>query len=166
MTTSRQTIRFKTAYYFPKTVRAIGAVFGLFGLAMVLTSPVLGLLFVFITLVIFTTHYGFEIAVQPNSVREYISVLGFKDGKRSPFNAIEFIFIQPGKLRFLTYSLREKESDCTEAYLKFEGRNEMMMLALVKKENLVNIMKGIASRLKVEIRDYSEGNPVVIYEPN
>lgn len=166
VTHSKQIIRFKTAYYFPKTVRAIGAIFGLFGLAMVLTSPVLGLLFMFITLVIFTTHYGFEISVQPNSVREYIFVLGFKEGKRSPFNSIEFIFVQPGKLRYLTYSLMEKENDCVEAYLKFEGRNEMMMLAMAKKENLITAVKNIAARLKVEIRDYSDGNPVTIFEPN
>lgn len=166
MTSTKQILRFKTAYYFPKTIRAIGAIFGLFGLAMMLTSPVLGVLFMFITMVIFTTHYGFEIAIKPNSIREYISVLGFREGKRNPFNAIDFIFIQPGKIRYLTYLLGERESDCYEAYLKFEGRNEMMMMAIIKKENLVSSMRGIASRLQVPIRDYSDGNPVVIYETN
>lgn len=60
----------------------------------------------------------------------------------------------------------EKENDCVEAYLKFEGRNEMMMLAMAKKENLITAVKNIAARLKVEIRDYSDGNPVTIFEPN
>jgi hypothetical protein len=162
---SNRAIRFKTAYYFPKTVRSIGAVFGLFGLAMAWTSPILGLLFLFITLVIFTTHYGFEIELKPNTVREYIFVLGFREGKRSPFKEAEFIFVQPGKLRFLTYALREKEVDGFEAYLKFEGRNEMLMLALEKKDKLIAIMRGVATRLQVPIRDYSDGNPITVFEP-
>lgn len=165
VTKSKQTIHIKTSYYFPKAVRAIGAVFGLFGLAMIWTSPVLGLLFIFITVVIFTTHYGFEIMVQPNSVREYISVLGFKEGRRSPYNSIEFIFIQPGQLRYLSYTLSEKVSDGFEAFLKFEGRNEMLVLALLRKETLVQSMKSVATRLQVPIRDYTDANPIIIFEP-
>ena len=165
VTQSKQSIRIKTSYYFPKTVRAIGAVFGLFGLAMVWTSPILGLLFVFITVVIFTTHYGFEISVHPNYVREYISVLGFYEGKKSPYKAVEFVFIQPGQLRFLTYWLSEKVSDGFEAYIKFDGRNEIMILAMHRKEDLIHVMKGMATRLQVPIRDYTDGIPVPIYEP-
>jgi hypothetical protein len=160
-----RSIYFKTAYYFPKTVRAIGAVFGLFGLAMLLSSPVLGALFMFITLVIFTTHYGFEIEMQPNAVREYIGILGFRNGKRNAFKDVEFIFIQSGKLRYLTYALREKEVEGFEAYLKFEGRNEMLMLALEKKDRLVATMKGIASRLHIPIRDYTSGEPITVFKP-
>jgi hypothetical protein len=155
-------LRVKTSNFFPKTVRAIGAVFGIFGLAMVWTSTILGLLFIFIAVVIYTTHYGFEINTNPNSFREYVWVLGFKEGKKSPFKAIEFLFIQRGYFRFLTYSLSEKELPAYEGYLKFEGRNEVQMLTDISKENLIAKLKNLASPLDVEIKDYSEGNPVVI----
>ena len=166
VTSSRQTVRFKTAYYFPKPVRAIGSVFGIFGLAMIFTSPVLGGLFLFITVVIFTTHYGFEITLKPNGVREYIFLLGFREGKGSPFNAIDFIFIQPGRMRYLTYTLGEHVSDCFEAYLKFEGRNEIMMLTHIRRDSLLQQARQVATRLQVPIRDYTDGNPTIIYEPN
>jgi hypothetical protein len=155
-------LRIKTANFFPKTVRAIGAIFGIFGLAMVWTSTVLGLLFIFIALVIYTTHYGFEINTSPNFFREYVWVLGYKEGKKSPFKAIEFLFIQRGSFRFLTYSLKEKELPAYEGYLKFEGRNEVQMLTEVSKEMLITKLKNLAAPLDVEIKDYSEGNPVVI----
>jgi hypothetical protein len=162
MNKSKLTWRVKTASYFPKTVRAIGAVFGIFGLAMVWESPIIGLLFVFITTVIFTTHYGFEINLGPNYIREYVWVLGFREGKKSPFKSIEFLFIQRGQFRFLTYLLREKEMEAYEGYLKFEGRNEVQMLIDPSKDNLVRKLQNLANTLHVEIKDYSEGTPIVI----
>jgi hypothetical protein len=155
-------LRVKTANFFPKTVRAIGAVFGIFGLAMVWTSTILGMLFIFIALVIYTTHYGFEINTGPNSFREYVWVLGYKEGKKFPFKSIEFLFIQRGHFRFLTYSLSEKELPAYEGYLKFEGRNEVQMLTDISKESLIAKLKSLATHLNVEIKDYSDGNPVVI----
>jgi hypothetical protein len=162
MERTTHSLHVKTANFFPKTVRAIGAVFGIFGLAMVWTSTILGLLFIFIAVVIYTTHYGFEINTNPNSFREYVWVLGYKEGKKSPFKAIEFLFIQRGHFRFLTYSLGEKELPAFEGYLKFEGRNEVQMLTDINKEILITKLKTLAKPLNVEIKDYSDGNPVVI----
>lgn len=122
----------------------------------------MGLLFIFIAVVIYTTHYGFEINLNPNSFREYVWVLGYREGKKSPFKAIEFLFIQRGNFRFLTYSLREKELPAFEGYLKFEGRNEVQMLTDVNKETLIHKLKNLAAPLRVEIKDYSDGNPVVV----
>jgi hypothetical protein len=162
---SRQQVGLKTVSYFPKTVRAIGAVFCIFGLAMIWATPIIGLLFVFITGVIFTTHYGFEISVGPNAFREFVWVLGWKDGKKNPFKAVEFIFIQPGKFTYLTYGLRERTLPAFEGYIKFEGRNEVQVLTEVNKDKLLQKLKSIAEFLKVPIRDYSDGNPVTIFEP-
>jgi len=159
---SARTLRVKTAYFFPKTIRAIGAMFCIFGLAMVWTTTILGLLFIFIAVIIFNTHYGFEIHTGPNYFREYVSVFGLKEGKKLPFKAIEFIFIQRGNFRFLTYTLREKELPAFEAYLKFEGRNEIQMLTEVNKDNLLNKLRNLAKPLNVPIKDYSDGDPVVI----
>lgn len=157
-------ISVKTLPYFPKTVKAIGAVFFIFGLAMVWTTPVIGLLFIFITTVIFTTHYGFEINANPNSFREFVWVLGWKEGKKEPFKSIEFLFIQPGKFTFLTYGLRERTLPAHEGYIKFEGRNEVEILKDVNKEKLTMKLRGLAENLNVDIIDYSDGNPVTIFE--
>ena len=161
-----QRISIKRSSYFPKTVRAIGAVFCIFGLAMVWTSPIIGLLFIFITAVIFTTHYGFEIVLNPNSFREFVWVLGWKDGKKTVFKTIEFLFIQRGKVTFLTYALQEKEMPAFECYLKFEDRNEFHAFTDVDKEKLISKMKNLASKLNVEVKDYSDGNPVTIFKPS
>jgi hypothetical protein len=159
-------IRLRMAPYFPKTVRAIGVVFCIFGLAMIWTSPIIGLLFLFITAVTLTTHYGFEINIKPNSFREYVWVLGWRDGKMAPFKAIEFLFIQEGKFTFLTYGLREKTLPANEAYVKFEGRNEVHFLTDTNKERLLNRIKPVSEFLSVEVKDYTEGNPVVVFTPN
>lgn len=158
-------IRLKSSNYFPKTVRVIGVLFCIFGLAMIWTSPVIGLLFLFITAVTFTTHYGFEINTKPNSFREYVWVLGWRDGKISPFKAIEFLFIQRGNHTFLTFGLRERTSPAFEAYVKFEGRNEVHFLTEVDKDKLISKIITLAKFLSVEIKDYSDGNPVTIYTP-
>ena len=156
----------KTLSYFPKTVKAIGAVFFIFGLAMIWTTPVIGLLFIFITTVIFTTHYGFEINTNPNSFREFVWVLGWKEGRKLPFKSIEFLFIQPGKFTFLTYGLRERTLPAHEGYIKFEGRNEVEILSDVDKDKLVAKLTSLAQSLEVDIRDYSDGNPVIIFRPS
>jgi len=165
MSSDKITIRIKTTSYFPKTVRAIGAVFCIFGLAMIWTSPIIGLLFLFITAVIFTTHYGFEVNLNPNSFREFVWVLGWKEGRRLPFKAIEFLFIQKGKMIFLTYSLQEKELPAFEGYIKFEDRNEAHVLTDLKKEKIVSKMKNIADSLNVPIKDYSDGTPITVFSP-
>lgn len=165
MKASKGSIGLKTLPYFPRTVRAIGAVFGIFGLAMIWTTPVIGLLFVFITTVIFTTYYGFEIELSPNSFREFVWVLGWKDGRRAPFKSIEFLFIQEGKFTFLTYSLREKTLPAHEGYIKFEGRNEVHFLTDTNKERLIERMMSIARYLGVDIRDYSDGKPIQVFSP-
>jgi len=158
-------IRIKTVPYFPKTVRAIGMVFCIFGLAMIWRSPVIGLLFLFIAAVTLTTHYGFEININPNSFREYVWVLGWKDGQLAPFKAIEFLFVQGGTYTFLTYGLQEKTLPASEAYLKFEGRNEVQFLVDTDKERLVMRMKPISEFLSVEVKDYSNGYPTIIFNP-
>jgi hypothetical protein len=125
---------------------------------------VIGLLFTFITMVIFTTHYGFEIAINPNSFREFAWVLGWREGKANPFKAIEFLFIQRGKTVLLTYTLQEKEQPAFEGYIKFEGRNEVHAFTETSKEKLFLKMKVMAAKFGVEIKDYSDGNPVVLFE--
>ena len=159
-----QRVRLRTSSFFPKTIRAIGAVFCIFGLGMVWSSPVIGLLFIFITTVIFTTHYGFEIAVNPNSFREFVWVLGWREGRPNPFKAVEFLFIQRGKTVSLTYMLQEKEQPAFEGYIKFEGRNEVHAFTELSKEKLFLKMKVMAARFGVEIKDYSDGNPIVVFE--
>ena len=165
MLATKTTIRFKTSDYFPKTVRAIGALFCIFGLAMIWTVPVIGLLFLFITAVTFTTHYGFEVNTRPNSFREYVWVLNWKDGRAAPFNAIEFLFIQPGQHTFLTYGLREKTLPAFEGYVKFEGRNEVHFITDTNKERLITRMKPLSRFISVEIKDYSDGQPETVFVP-
>lgn len=165
MAKTKDYIRLKSSSYFPKTVRVIGVLFSIFGLAMIWTSPVIGLLFLFITAVTFTTHYGFEINTKPNSFREFVWVLGWRDGKVAPYKSIEFLFIQKGKHTFLTYGLRERTLPAFEAYVKFEARNEVHFLTDINKEKLISKITLIAEFLSVEIRDYSDGNPITIYVP-
>jgi hypothetical protein len=158
-------ITLKTSSYFPKTVRAIGALFCIFGLAMIWTLPVIGLLFLFITAVTFTTHYGFEISLAPNSFREFVWVLGWKDGKKTSFNSVEFLFIQSGKFSFLTYTLKEKQLPAFEGYLKFEGRNEVHAITDVSRDKLVARLRPMADYLQIPILDYSEGVQKTVYSP-
>ena len=165
MPKARTITRIKTSNYFPKTVRAIGALFCIFGLAMVWTSPIIGLLFLFITAVTISTHYGFELNTKPNSFREYVWVLGWKNGKVEPFKSIEFLFIQQGKFTFLTYGLKEKTLPAFEAYVKFEARNEVHFLTDTIKERLINKIIPIAQFINVEIKDYSDGLPETIFTP-
>ena len=165
MPKEKLSLRIKTSNYFPKTVRAIGALFCIFGLAMIWTVPVIGLLFLFITAVTFTTHYGFELNTKPNSFREYVWVLGWKDGKTAPFKSIEFLFIQKGQHTFLTYTLKERTLPAFEAYVKFEGRNEVHFLTDTDKERLINKMKPVSQFVSVEIKDYSDGQPVTVFTP-
>ena len=158
-------IRLKASNYFPKTVRAIGALFCIFGLAMVWTSPIIGLLFLFITAVTITTHYGFEVNTAPNSFREYVWVLGWKDGKVAPFKSIEFLFIQQGQYTFLTIGLKEKTLPAYEAYVKFEARNEVHFLTDTSKERLIGKIMAVAQFIQVEIKDYSAGQPIIVFTP-
>jgi hypothetical protein len=165
MSATKTSIRLRTSDYFPKTVRAIGTLFCVFGLAMIWTAPIIGALFLFITAVTFTTHYGFEINTRPNSFREYVWVLSWKDGKVAPFKSIEFLFLQEGKHTFLTYGLKEKTLPAYEAYIKFEGRNEVHFLTDTNKERLISKIKPISEFISVEIMDYTSGEPVTLFTP-
>ena len=84
----------------------------------------------------------------------------------APFKAIEFLFVQGGTYTFLTYGLKEKTLPASEAYVKFEGRNEVQFLFDTDKERLITRMKPISEFLSVEVKDYSNGHPTVVFSPS
>lgn len=155
-------IDFKTSGYFTGHIIFLGVFLLAIGLPLIFVNVIGGLILCFISLVILTTHYRLNIDLDNKTYHDYLWILGFRNGEKGKFNALEYLFIkmsnvtQTMRLRVVSSTIRKEVFD---GYLKFSEHDKIHLLTMDSKESLIKKLKSISSRLKVRIIDYSEGNP-------
>ena len=93
-----RTYDFKTADYFPFHVILVGAGLVVIGISMVTMGLYPGgLIVLLISILLLTTHYRFHINFDTNEYRDYVWVLGLKNGKTIRFETIDYIFIKQNR---------------------------------------------------------------------
>jgi hypothetical protein len=159
------TVDFKTSAYFPWHITFGGVfLFGL-GLAVLNLNVLVALALIIVGLVIITTHYRLQVDLDNKTYHDYLWIAGFKNGEKGVFHQIEYLFINKSKVKE-TMQLRVASSaiqrEVFNGYLKFSEQDKVHLLTLDSKESLIKKIKGIASQLKVDVVDYSEGEARII----
>lgn len=155
-------IDFKISGYFSGTIIFLGVFLLVVGLSIFFVSQIGSLILFFISLVIFTTHYGLAVDLDNKVYHDYLWILGFRNGEKGKFNTLEYVFIkksnvtQTMQLRVASSTIRKEVFD---GYLKFSEHHKIHLLTMDSKENLIKKLKNISIRLKVRIIDYSNGEP-------
>ena len=77
-----ETIDFKTSTYFSVAIIFLGVGFLVVGLAALLTNTILALILLLISAITLTTHYRLTIDFNKKVFRDYVWILGLKNGDK------------------------------------------------------------------------------------
>lgn len=155
-------IDFKTSAYFSSPVIIAAVAFMFTSMFMFPVHYVIGLILLTISIIIFTTHYRLRIDFNNKSYHDYLWILGLKHGEKGKFEAVEYLFIKKSKVS-QNMSLRAASTTITkdvfDGYLKFSETNKIHITTMDSKDELLNTLRTISTKLNARIIDYSDGVP-------
>lgn len=151
---------FKTTRYFSWPFILLSVFVSVFGFVLLMKSIIGGLLVLTGCILVFSTHYGISIDFDKKEFRDYVWILGMKQGDKTKFDTIEYLFIKKAQLT-QTMGLRAATStiqkDVFDGYLKFSEQDKVHIMTKDRKESLLEKLKPISKKLNIKIIDYSEG---------
>lgn len=161
-----KTYDFKTSDYFPWHIKLIGGGLAIAGLVALLSALFIGGIIVLsISVLVLSTHYRCQVDLDKKEYHDYLWVLGMKNGEKKKFEAIEYLFIKKNNisqtmgLRAATTTIQKSVYD---GYLKFSDIDKIHIVTKDSKENLIIKLRPISTNLKVDIVDFSDGDPKII----
>lgn len=153
---------FRTTGYFGGLVIFLG--FLLVFLAIVLAGKsVVGLIICLVTsAVIFTTHYRLRLDFKNQTYHDYLWLMGMKIGERGRFEAVDYIFVKPSKIR-QTMNSRGSSSTISkvviDAYIRLSPENNIHLFTRDSKHDALAKARDIARLLNARIMDYTTPEP-------
>lgn len=155
-------IDFKTSPFFSGKIIFIGILLVVLGLFVVLKSILAGLIILFVSVLIFTTHYRLRIDLAKKMYFDYVWILGLKNGDNGKFEKIEYLFIKKSnvsqKMNHIVVSTTIQK-EIYDGYLKFSDLEKIHLITQDSKNALIEKLRVISDKLNVRIIDYSEGEP-------
>lgn len=155
-------IDFKTSGYFPWTIIFLGLVLAFVGFLFVVENPIVGVILLLISLIIFTTHYRLKIDFDNKVFHDYLWILGLKNGDKRKFENIEYLFIKKSKVSqtmYLRVASSTIQKEVYDGYLKFSEKDKIHLVTKDSKKDLIKKLRIMSASLRVKIIDYSEGEP-------
>lgn len=158
-------IDFKTSNYFSWHVHAMAAGLLIIALVIIEKSILGGLAILLLCAIIFTTHYRLRIDLDKREYRDYLWILGLKDGKKYSFVAIEYFFI---KKNTVSQTMGLKAANTTiakevyDAYLKFSEEEKLHVVTANRKDKIVKKLVPVSTSLNIKILDYTDGEAKLI----
>lgn len=86
-------VRLKTRNYFPPQFHILSYILIFFGIGLLVVEWYIGLILMILSFLVLTTHYGVEVDINKKLISEYLNILGFSKSDKTPFSAIEYIYI-------------------------------------------------------------------------
>jgi hypothetical protein len=151
-------IDMKVSSYFSIAWRMAGIILAFAGLAIVFTSIFIGIPLVLVGVLIITTHYRLTVDFNRHTYRDYVWILGIKNGDKGHFEEIQYIYVTRSKVSQTLASRATQTSfvrDEFNGYLKFSEQVKIHLGSDASKKDLINTMQNIASKLKCKVVDYT-----------
>lgn len=150
---------FKTSGYFPGTFIFTAVILCMVAVPVIFMNVVAGLIMLLVSVIIFTTHYRFSIDPEQKVYRDYLWILGFRNGEKRRFERIEYLFIktnnvsQTMNMKVASSTIRKEVYD---GYLKFSENEKVHLITKDSKKDLVARLRPISEALNIKIIDYSD----------
>lgn len=158
-------IDFKTSPFFSWHVQL--AAIGLLVIGVVVfEKSILGGSIIFLACVlIYTTHYRLHIDLDKKVYRDYLWIMGLKDGKLRTFHTLSYFFIKKNKVS-QTMGLKAATStvvkEVYDAYLKFSDEEKIHVLTANDKNKIITKLHPVSKTLQIDLVDYTDGEAKVI----
>jgi DNA primase large subunit len=156
---SEEAVTIKTYYYLPwrgawVLVLIAGAV------AMGVAGKYVPAAFaVFFAALAGTAHFGIRVDLKNKTYVDFLSMLGFVNGKKEKFESIEYVFIKSSKKSQTMNSTSTSKmftDDFYDGYIKFDQDEKVFLITHKKKERVMKTLKEISEKLGLEIVDHTE----------
>jgi hypothetical protein len=160
-----KTIDFKTSPFFSWHVQIAAIGFMVIGV-IVFEKSILGGSIIFLACVlIYTTHYRLHIDLDKKVYREYLWIMGLKDGKLRNFHALLYFFIKKNKVS-QTMGLKAANTtvvkEVYDTYLKFSDEEKIHILTANQKDKIITKLHPISRALLIDLVDYTDGEAKVV----
>jgi hypothetical protein len=147
------------SWYFPWPVRfAGGVILMLLAIARMLPSPLLASVLLILAAVILTTHYGVHIDLSKGTYKEYVWLLGWKNGKKISFKAIDYLFVKTNKVT-RNYNSRVQRAAITnveyDGYMRISESEKIHLINADTKQEVVKKLIPLKNYLKTRFIDYT-----------
>ena len=132
------------------------------GFILLLQHPLAGSILFLISFILISTHYRLAIDFNAKVYHDYIWILGIKNGDKTKFEYVEYLFITKSKVSQSMNSLLSSSTfkkAVYNGYLKFSGDDKVHLMTKDDKEKLVAKLRPMSGELGVRIIDYSAGEP-------
>lgn len=153
-------VDYRTQYYFPRNVVTLGhAMIFLGAVVLTLIHWIAGVVMIGTGLLIVSVNYGIVIDSDKKWYNDYLFILGANLGKRTPYEAIEYLMIsdthKPEELPKKA-SRGHMAQHVFSGYIKFSDQEGVHLLSSRKKQKVMHFLQKLANELNLEIRDLSE----------
>ena len=149
-------VAFKVKHYFDGVYMYLGVLFAMLGLIFMILDVVVALVFLFLTLLVFSTIYKLAIYKDEKIYHDYLWIFGLKKGKKYTFESIDKLVMTKGKYkqRFNSRgSTTVIEYDIYKAYIVFDQDKKIL---IGESKNAAKVEKQVAKlrdKLGLEVDD-------------
>lgn len=156
---------FRISQYFSKQWIFFGILLMIVGIGMLFKVIIVGVILSMMSTVIITTHYRLAIDLTAKTYNDYVWLIGLRFGEKGIFEKIDYIFI---KKITVSQTMNSRGSSSTirkemfDSFLKFSEENKIHLLTMAKKEELIEKLTKLSSKINTKILDYSDGEPIEV----
>ena len=112
-----------------------------------------------------TTQYRVDVNLKDKWFKEYVWILGMKNGDLVKFSKLDYLFINKGKVS-QTVGSRVQTTTVTRdeyrGFIKFDGDEKIHILSYANHDKLLKAMRAAAESLQARLFDYSSGQAVQV----
>ncbi|AHM60121.1 hypothetical protein D770_09320 [Flammeovirgaceae bacterium 311] len=149
---------FKNGRLFPFPFQVVAILFIIAAISFFPTQALISLVLLLLSALILTAHAGVEFSQSHRTYREYNSFLFIKSGKTYPYQGVEKIFINAGRVSQRFYTAHTTTSAVftnTEyrGYVKLLNGTKIFLISSKNKEKLANRLAPLSDYLQTELID-------------
>ena len=162
---TNKTITFKVLPYFPIRFVWVFAISLVSLYSLVENKYWLLAATVILIIVCMTTQYRVDVSPSNKWFKEYVWILGMKNGDLVKFSQLDYLFINKGKVT-QTVGSRVQSTTVTKdeyrGFIKFDDDEKIHILTHSNHDKLVKMMSSASHTLQTRLFDYSSGQAVQV----
>ncbi|WKN33759.1 hypothetical protein PZB74_10520 [Porifericola rhodea] len=157
----KQKYTYYTEAYFPIYVKFLGFMMVFASLVLLSQSRYMpAIILILLAIAIFSGRYGLKLDLKQKTYREFVEIMGIKNGKTLAFSSLQELQIRSSKVAQRMYSLSNQSSTVRhieyDAYLILDEDVKIHLLSKKKKASLIKSIEKIRHDLAIPLHDLSQ----------
>ena len=149
-------VSLKIKHFFDGVYMYLGLLLAMIGVIFLLFDIVVSGIFLFLSILVFTTVYKLSIDTKNGFYRKYIWFLGLKKGKKYPFSTINKLILRKRKYEHQLSSKMPNgivEYEVYKAYIVFDKSNQLLIGESKNRNKIEKRVAKLRDQLSLEVQD-------------